>query len=103
MTKEVQYEVLNPWAEIDPVPPRAISPRLHDLKDRTIGLYSFSRKSASLPVLQAVERQLRERFPTAGFRYFAFGKAGGISSGVEKKQFEDWVRGVDAVISAVGD
>jgi hypothetical protein len=34
-----QYEVLNPWAEVDPVPLKHITPRLDSLSTKTIGLY----------------------------------------------------------------
>jgi len=34
-----QYEVLNPWADLDPVPLRGISPRVTDLAGKTIGLF----------------------------------------------------------------
>ena len=50
------YEVLNPWAEVETVPLQGISPRVTDLKGKTIGLFD-SCKIASRGVLIAVEEQ----------------------------------------------
>jgi len=53
-----QYEVLNPWAEVDPIPLRGISPRVADLEGKSIGLLCGS-KVGSRPILTAVEKQLK--------------------------------------------
>ena len=107
--QECQYEVLTPWAEVDPVPLHGISPRLTDLKGKNIGLYSSS-KQASDGVITAVEEQLRERLPDTKFTWY---KAGNYYHGQPfyrepqhqewKKRFEEWLRGVDGVILAQGD
>ena len=34
-----QYAVLNPWAEVDPVPLKGISPRLTGLEGKKIGIF----------------------------------------------------------------
>ena len=36
---EGQYEVLSPWAEVDPIPLRGISPRIKTLAGKKIGLF----------------------------------------------------------------
>src|SRR5207253_9809052 len=55
------YEVLSPWAEVDPVPQKGISPRLPELSGRRIGLF-HNNKVAARPNLDAVEAELRSRF-----------------------------------------
>ena len=97
-----QYEVLNPWAEADPVPLRGISPRLTDLKGKTIGLFAFF-KCASEPILKVVQERLKEKFPTAKFSPFHWGYNLDVIETEHKAKFEDWVKGVDAAIAAVGD
>jgi hypothetical protein len=98
-----QYEVLTPWADADPVPPRAISPRLKDLAGKTIGLYSSTYKMAARPVSDSVARQLQEKFPTVKFIYFDYCASMDVDDSEEKTDFYDWVKIVDAVIAAVGD
>ena len=98
-----QYEVLNPWAEADPIPLRGISPRVTDLTGRTIGLFSDTFKVASKPILTVVEEKLKERFPTLKFSRFGLGLSMQITETEDKTRFEEWVKRVDAAIAAVGD
>jgi len=98
-----QYEVLSPWAEADPVPLRGISSRMTDLNGKIIGLFSLDYKLASRPVLSAVEKQLKERFPTTELSRFGLTISKEITDTEDKTSFEEWVKGVDAVIVAVGD
>ena len=110
------YEVLSPWADADPVPLKGIAERVPDLAGKKIGLFHHT-KIAGPPILAVVERKLKERYPTAEFSYFRFSRTGDIEDrfdrigvpedavqeGREKDRFEDWVKGVDAVVGAVGD
>ncbi|HUT68030.1 MAG TPA: hypothetical protein VMW86_05735 [Dehalococcoidales bacterium] len=97
------YEVLSPWAEADPVPFRGISPRVDSLDGKKIGLLRNSKRAAQ-PTLQVVEERLKERFPAAEFSWFSNLKPNetAIEQG-RKDEFEDWLKGVDAVIAAFGD
>lgn len=97
-----QYEVLNPWAEVDPVPLKGLSPRLTDLKGKTIGLFS-NWKTAARPVLTVAQNRLKEREPSLKFSWFEFGLNTEVDETELKGAFEDWVKGCDAVLSAVGD
>jgi hypothetical protein len=108
------YEVLNPWAESDPVPLRGLSPRLPGLTGKKIGLFTLTYKHASARVNSVIERRLKEKFPDAKFSYYerSFGAdfddvSNHLSYGQDTKEslakFEDWVKGVDAVVGAVGD
>lgn len=100
------YEVLNPWAEVDPIPLRGISPRLTELKGKTIGLFA-NNKHASRPVLSVVETKLKGKYPTLKFsRYEIVGDNLEIcetEGKKEKTEFEKWVKRIDAIIGAVGD
>jgi hypothetical protein len=97
------YEVLSPWAEADPVPLKGLSPRLDKLDGKKIGLLCNNKRAAPL-VLEATEKLLKQRFPTAATSYF-YARSFSVSS-LEKDregEFNDWLKGVDAVIAAVGD
>ncbi len=109
-----QYEVMNPWAEVDPVPLRGIASRVADLKGKTVGLFALTYKGASRPALAVVEEKLKEKFPTLKFSWFEHplnlviadmdraSERSAISPEVKAK-FEKWVKEVDAVVAAVGD
>jgi hypothetical protein len=92
-----QYQVLSPWAEADPVPLKGISARLNDLKNKKIGLFCCS-KQAAKPIMTVVEMKLKERYPSCETSWFVQRE---IQSDMSK--FEEWARGVDAVVGAVGD
>jgi hypothetical protein len=97
------YEVLSPWAEADPVPARGITPRLKDLKGKTIGLFANG-KRAAVAMLAALEKELQQRIPsvqTSWYRCSVFNVPEVLTQGKEK--FQSWVAGMDAVVLAVGD
>jgi hypothetical protein len=97
------YEVLSPWAEADPVPLKGLAPRLDKLEGKKIGLLRNSKRAAPL-ILDAAERILKEKYPTAKLSRFE-GRTFSVSSlePKRKEEFEDWLKGLDAVIAAVGD
>ena len=103
-----QYEVLSPWAEADPVPLKGITPRLNDLSGRRIGLFSNSKRT-SRPILAAIETRLKERFPDCETTWYDAWETYNLPYWVvqvesdNKGIFEDWLKGVDAVIHATGD
>jgi len=99
----VTYEVLSPWAEADPIPYRGITPRIDRLEGRKIGLLRNPKRAAE-PVLKVVEDRLKKKFPKASFSWFANLKPNerAIAQDI-KDDFEKWVTGVDAVITAYGD
>ena len=98
-----QYEVLSPWAEIDPISPRGISPRVTDLVGKTIGLLCDS-KIAARRIQVVVEKELKARFPTAKFAWW-LPEAGVREYEIKAtdKKLQNWVKGVDTVILSVGD
>ena len=99
---DLQYEVLNPWAEIDPKPLRGISPRLGELKDKTIGLF-YNGKRAGLPIQTVVEARLKERFPKLRVKPFKFPYNRDVIETEYEENYRNLLKEVDAVVSAVGD
>jgi hypothetical protein len=96
------YEVLSPWAEVDPVPLEGISPRLADLSGRRIGLF-HNGKVAAAPMLDAVEAELRGRFDGVSFARFGRRDNLEVAETPDRARYEQWVQEVDAVVLAVGD
>jgi hypothetical protein len=96
------YEVMSPWAEVDPVPLEGINPRLADLNGRRIGLF-HNGKVAAKPMNDAVEAELRARFD--GITIARFGRTANleVAETPDRARYEEWVKEVDAVILAVGD
>lgn len=97
-----QYEVLSPWADVDPVSLKGISHRLTDLAGKKIGLYN-NPKRASKPMLGIVERRLKERFPTIEFSRFMIEVNECIADTEYRDKWEEWLKGVDAVVLSYGD
>jgi hypothetical protein len=97
------YEVLSPWAEADPIPLKGLAPRLDNLDGKKLGLLCNNKRAAPL-ILDVTESLIKEKFPTAKIDKF-FARSFSVSS-LEKDregEFNDWLKGVDAVIAAVGD
>lgn len=103
MSANGQYEVFSPWAEADPIPIRGLAPRLTTLEGKKIGLF-INNKRAAAPIQDAVQKELKKRFPTSEISFFK-GQSFSVSElePQNKGKFEDWIRGNDAVILAVGD
>ena len=97
------YEVLSPWSEADPIPLQGLSPRLDGLAGKKIGLLCNSKRAAPL-ILEVTERLLKEKFPTATTSYF-YARSFSVSSleRDRREEFDDWLKGLDAVIASVGD
>jgi hypothetical protein len=101
---DAQYEVLSPWAEVDPVPPRGLSPRLSSLDGKKIGLF-VNTKRAAKPMAAATAKRLKEKFPTSETSLFASPLSTVIlrESKKEEAQFTAWLKSVNAVVLMVGD
>jgi hypothetical protein len=97
---EYQYEVLSPWAEIDPIAPRGISPRVDTLAGKKIGLF-VNMKRAARPIRAYIEKKLKERFPDCQTSYFDAPSQKYLAENQEK--YAAWAKEMDAVITAVGD
>jgi hypothetical protein len=100
---EPQFKVLSPWAEVNPITPRGISPRLDALADRKIGLFA-NFKRASRPIVAEVEKRLKAIYPDGETSLFDSRGANVVETETEnREQFIAWVKSVDAVVLAVGD
>jgi hypothetical protein len=100
---EIQYEVLSPWAEMDSIPPRGISPRLESLAGKKIGLF-INTKRAAKPMAAAIAKRLEEKFPTSETSLFASPLSTVIlRDSKDGDQFTAWLKSVNAVILLVGD
>ncbi len=100
---DTTFEVLSPWAEADPVALKGLSPRVDKLEGKKIGLLCNSKRAAP-PILDVTEKLLKEKYPSVEVSRFN-AKSFSVSS-LEKEragEFNDWIKGVDAVIAAVGD
>jgi hypothetical protein len=96
------YEVLNPWADADPIPLKGISARLTDLAGKKVGFLRNSKRAAR-PVFTVLEEKLKARFPTLELSTFVFLPNDDITETGELARFEEWLKEVDAVIFAYGD
>ncbi|MBN2418433.1 MAG: hypothetical protein JXL81_03535 [Deltaproteobacteria bacterium] len=100
---EPLHEVLSPWANVDPVQVRGISPRLDSLQGKKIGLFA-NFKRAAVPIANEVEKRLKERFPDIETVLFHSTLPNvDESETVNKDNFASWAKGVDAVVGMVGD
>lgn len=102
------YEVLNPWAEADPVNLRGISDRVADLNGKTVGLLANVKK-AGVPILKVIEQKLLKRYPNiksvwATTRPTSMQRSYlALEDEPVTQEYRDWINGVDTVIAAVGD
>lgn len=104
-TSNGQYEVLSPWAEADLRPMKGLTAlRLTDLAGKKLGLLCNTKRAAR-PISTVIERKLKERYPTCEIsRYFTLNAVGPAEIETENKaKFEEWLKGIDAVVAAVGD
>jgi hypothetical protein len=100
----MKYKVLSPWAQVDKSKSAVMKPRLNDLNGKTIGLFSHFKEHSPL-ILKEVERQMKERFPSARFSPYQYVRDTTeiINDEQHKPSFIEWLNGVDAVVSAYGD
>ena len=106
----MNFEVLSPRGEVDPIETIGIQPRVEDLNGRTIGLYTTFKKHWVL-ILDEIGRQLKERYPDIKLTRFQYTKdlnsytqVAEVAKDPEVRPlFEEWLEKVDTVITANGD
>ncbi len=102
-TPDVRYEVLSPWADVDPIPLRGISPRLTSFNGKKIGLF-VNTKRAAMPIAKTVEKKLKDLYPDIDTVLFH-----SVDPNVNeietknKEKFTAWVNDIDGAIAVVGD
>jgi len=102
-SKAVQYEVLNPWAEVDPIPLRGISPRLDTLAGKKVGLFA-NFKRAARPMAASVEKRLKAMYPDIQTSLFDSRAWNVVETETKNREkFTAWIKDVDAVVLMVGD
>jgi len=99
-----QYQVLSPWAEADPIPLKGLTaPRVNDLAGKKIGLF-VNYKRAAMPSAQAVEKELKARFPNAEFSFYHSRDWNvNVIETQDSDKFAAWVKEQDALIATIGD
>jgi hypothetical protein len=100
---DTQFEVLSPWADVDPIPLRGISPRIPTIAGKKIGLF-VNPKRAAMPIAQSIERRLKTMYPDVQISLFH--SVGANVNEIEtenKEKFTAWAKGLDAAIAVVGD
>ena len=99
----MEYEVLSPWSEVDTSVLTGLTPRLDTLEGKTIGMYGDFMALAT-KMLHVVEEELTRRYPGIRFSYLQYEEE---TSEIAKDtafrpKFEQWLGGVDAVLSFYG-
>jgi hypothetical protein len=102
-TPDTQFEVLSPWADVDPIPLRGISPRIDTLSGKKIGLF-VNPKRAALPIAESIDTRLKAMYPAIEtIMYRSYGANVNEIETDNKEQFTAWAKGLDAAIAVVGD
>lgn len=101
---EIQYQVLSPWAEVDPMPLKGLTaPRVNNLAGKKIGLF-VNYKRAARPSAEAVEKQMKARYPDAEFSYYESRDWNvNVIETKDKDKFTAWVKGLDVIVATIGD
>lgn len=98
-----QYEVLSPWADVDPMPFRGISPRIPTLAEKKIGIFR-NFKRAARPMAESIEKRLKTMYPDIQTSIYDSTQANVNEIETQNKdKFTEWVKGLDAAIAVVGD
>ena len=100
---DTQFEVLSPWADVDPIPLRGISPRIPTLAGKKIGLF-VNPKRAAMPIAESIEKRLKTMYPDV--QTIVFHSTEENVNEIEtknKEKFTAWAKGLDAAIAVVGD
>ena len=102
-SQEIQYAVMSPWAEVDSIPLKGISPRMNTLAGKKIGVF-VNYKRAARPIGLALEKRLKAMFPSSEISFFQSPEWNVTEIETkDKDKFTAWAKGVNAVILLVGD
>ena len=96
------YEVISPWADIDPVPAMGLSPRLDSLEGKTVGFFMNS-KIAAEPMSNIIKEKLKEKYTSIKFSSFVRIPNISMEETPEKEEYVEWLKGLDAIIYTHGD
>jgi hypothetical protein len=100
---ETQFVALSPWADVDPIALRGISPRIQSLAGKKIGLF-INPKRAAMPIAESIEKRLKTMYPD--IQIIEFHSTEPNVNEIEtknKERFTAWAKGLDAAIAVVAD
>lgn len=106
----MEYTVLSPRGEVDPIKTTALQPRVKDLNKATIGLYAGFKEHWVI-ILDEIARQIKKKYPGAKFTRFQYTEDLNAYTQVaelakDKKarpKFEKWLKQCDTVIVGNAD
>jgi hypothetical protein len=106
----MEYSVLSPRAEVDPLETIGLNPRVSDLNNKTIGLYTTFKEHWAL-ILEEIARQLQQKYPGVKFTRFIYPKTLEPHTQIAEvakdpdylPEFKKWLKGVDTVLVANAD
>ena len=98
----IHYEVMSPWADIDPVPVKGVSSRLDEMAGKNIGFFLNS-KIAAEPMSDIIEEKFKEKYQSINFSRFVRIPNISMAETPEKEKYVEWLKGLDAVIYTHGD
>jgi hypothetical protein len=106
----MEYKVLNPCGDVDPIKTTGLQPRVTDLNKATIGLYATFKEHWVI-ILDEIAKQIKERYPGVKFTHFqytkdlnAYTQVAEVAKDPEvRPKFEEWLKGCDTVIVANAD
>ena len=96
------YEVMSPWADIDPVPLMGLSTRLDGLEGKTVGFFMNS-KIAAEPMADIIKEKLEEKYTSIKFSSFVRIPNISMEETPEKGKYNEWLKDLDAVVFMHGD
>jgi hypothetical protein len=100
---DAQFVVLSPWADVDPIALRGISPRIQSLAGKKIGIF-VNPKRAAMPIAESIIRRLGAMYPDVRTIVFHDTEANvNVIETKNKDNFIAWAKGIDAAIAVVGD
>lgn len=106
----MEYQVLSPRGEVDPLKVIGLNPRVNDLSNKTIGLFATFKKHWVL-ILDEIGRQLQQRYTGIKIKRFQYTEDLNSYTQVAeigkddkvKPVFDEWLRDVDIVFCANAD
>jgi hypothetical protein len=102
-TSDIQYEVLSPWADVDPKPLQGISPRLDNFSGKKIGLFA-NYKRAAMPIARSLQAKFQAKYPDSEFSIYHSTQWNVTEIETNNREkFKAWLEDKDAVILLVGD
>ena len=106
----MEYTVLSPRGDVDPIKTTALQPRVKDLNKATIGLYATFKEHWPI-ILEEIGKQIKEKYPGVKFTSYQYKEDLNAHTQVAelsrdkryRPEFEEWLKQCDAVIVGYAD